>query len=316
MDFALAGVSLAIQLFGMSIQLCHIYTDSRGAGDTFIRQRILLRVQEQRYRNWGELVGLDKGKFDVQRQPTPREVDLMVDILAQISDLLLAASQLEGKYLKCEKAAQGDIEIQKASDINSARITERQFVRRKLVEEIKARVTSGIKFAIWGKDKFDGFIQDLAGLIDGLESLTGPYQKKLEAMLYTQLLQTESTNGLMELGKATQSTYGILSELATRKASYIELCQRQSNNGGTRRLNTPSSSIFKLGEADIVVNHTARSSGREFGVYQSTTPVMLEWKVALDNLNENEMLQRASDVVNFLSTSTSEGGTHLQRSIG
>jgi hypothetical protein len=312
MDLAIGSVSLAIQLFNGSLQLCRIYVDSGGSGGAYVRQRILLRVQEQRYRNWGELVGLDRGKFGIPRQPTPVEVDLMVDVLAQISDILLAASQLEDKYLKSVKTTQGHVGI---AEITGVELTKRQFAHRKLADQIKARVTGSIKFAAWDKDKFDGFIRDLTVLIDGLESLTGPYQKKLEAMLYSQLLHTESTDGLSVLGSAMHSTYGILSELATRKVSYLEICQRQLNSRSARRLNA-GNDAFKLNESDIIVNHASEAFSRGFGVYQSTAPVMVEWKDASEQLSENEVLQRASDVASFLSTSTAAGGTHLPRCTG
>jgi hypothetical protein len=304
--------SLAIQLFKGALQLYNIYGDTQESGTKFVRQRVLLHVQEQRYRNWGNLVGLDKGNFNPPKKPTQIEVDLTLDVLAQISEILIAASNVEAKYQNPVKSTQT---IPESSEVTAATLTDRQLQHRRVANEVKSRIISGLKFALWDKDKFEGFNHDLTLLIDGLESLTGPYRKKLEAMLYTQMLQTESKDGLLALGNATHSTAGILSELATRKVSYLDMRQRQLNSKSAKKFD-PGNDPSKLKKSDIDLEHVSRASARDFGTYQSQTPIMIEWKMASEQLSENEVLQRISDIADFLSTSSAAGDTHLPRCLG
>lgn len=306
------GISLAVKLFKEVIQLYNIYTDTREAGKKFVLQTVLLHIQKERYRNWGELVGLDKGNFSPPVQPTQTEIDMMVDVLAQTSEVLIAASNFESKYQKSVNTPRAPIGN---TELTAVTLTNRQLQHRKLADDIKARSVEGLKLALWDKDKFERLIYDLTLLIDCLESLTKPYKKKLEAMLYSQMLQTEAKDRLLTLSNATHSTDGILSELATRKASYIEMHQRQLISKGVKKFDFRNDPL-KLKKSDIDFGAVMKTSMRDFGTYQSRTPIIIEWKMASEQLSENEVLERISDIASFLSTSSITEDTHLPQCLG
>ncbi|KAH7161774.1 hypothetical protein EDB81DRAFT_925477 [Dactylonectria macrodidyma] len=307
-------ISLAGQLFSGSLKLYDIYVRRQGAGKTYQRQTTLLSIQECRYRNWGTTFGLDKGVFNGQENLKPYQCDLILDILAGISDVLMEASDLDKRYASPSKPSEGS-STSLAPEINALAITDRQLQSRKRAHELKSRIATSIRFVLRDEAKIEKFIETLASFNDGLDELTASHTRNMYAMLCTQLLATNTTVDLLGLASATESTDTTISELANRKARNIEISGQQPSVVGMKELYLDSKTSLQLDEVDITVTSSSKSTGREFGTYQLTTPVMLEWKMASEDASESDLLQRAFDVASFLSAPSKEK-THLQRCMG
>ncbi|KAF2466944.1 uncharacterized protein BDR25DRAFT_376499 [Lindgomyces ingoldianus] len=312
MEYAPASISIASKLFEYGFKIYKLYKDTREAGTKYVRQRILLDIQAQRYENWGNFVGLDKGEYHPTTEQTQAQLDLMVDILAQISDILVSASELKAKY---EEGANSGATLVEDEQITIAQITQRQLKQHKFANWIKSQFGKGLKFALWDGEKFEEFHLTLIHFIEGLESLTGVYHKRFEALLYTQLLRNKSREELRELGQANIPIGRVIPELADRKSAYMELSERQKSAQGARLFGLTEDK-FKLSASDIKPERVSKKTATMFGTYQNDKPVAVEWKLVSEELTPDEALKRLSNVAEFLSTSIVGVETHLPRSIG
>lgn len=318
----LAVVPLAAQLFQSTLPLYSYYSEAQDLGKTSAKYHMLLRIEQYRYKNWGEYAGIDKGTLTPQFQSST-DLNLTLDILAHIAQTLLESRKLEKRYRldnTCPPASTLASGLQTTQDFASAIATRLEYYAR-LAQEVKSymNLASTIKFAIWDKSRFEALINDLGRLNDGLERITGSHQRQLQGRLMLQLLETQSVPNLTVLGSATEIMHPTLSEIATRKAKYLELQDRQLQQRDIRKLNPMDNDPeLKLNHSEVVLREEKGASGREFGTYRGTA-VMVEWKILLTEMPENQSLCRIRDLAKFLSKSNpskDEDLSHLLRCLG
>jgi hypothetical protein len=316
MEYVSGGISIGSTLFANSLKLYQLIQATRNAGSTFQQQYNHLQVLEIRYQLWGEQVGLDKETFNAQELGlTPAQVNLVLDILAKVSESLLEASKLEAPYLAAANHEPQD-EHPESPLVNNAAIYARQLALQKAAK--KPGFWSCFKFAIDKKDKFDSLVVKLTEAMEQLEFCTGRYRKKLEGILLVKALLSESPDALARLASIGESEYGTLSRLSLRRQKFLEIYTEQQGSGNTSLDTDPSNNGFELNHNhfDLPRKEDENPSGRDFGTYKSIRPVIAEWKVAADGFSQRDMIQRACGIAKFLSTSSEEDSTHIQKCIG
>ncbi|KAI5838500.1 prion-inhibition and propagation-domain-containing protein [Morchella snyderi] len=314
--FAFGVLPVATQLFQSSLTLYSFYSETKDVGTTSSKFLILLRIERYRYENWGRHAGLHTGT------PTPEflasagaDLDLVVDILAHIATALLEARKLEKKYGLDLTNATGPLGKPSVSTTGQAQpaiapacldsaIAGRQDHHVKIAEEIKSRAKflPSLRFAVWDKGRFEAIISQLSRLNTGLERVLPMTDRmKLGNRVLLQTLDNESASNLTSLSTATEVAYPGLSEMAMRKATYLDLQDRQLKQRNCDNT-TPvqGSSDMRIAYSDINLRKELHPSGRDFGTYQGKE-VMVEWKVFSKDMTKDESLSRIQDLARFLS---------------
>lgn len=311
---------LAAQLFQSTLVLYSQYSDAQDVGKMSNKYRTFLQIERHRYENVGVYIGLQQ--TGSQGTPTvrlsPATLNLILDILAHIAQALLETQKLETKYgfhrnsfpstgglSRMGTSASSSTPPTSPPDPLPAAVSSRLERHIMITQEVKKSVSliSSLRFAIWDKPKFEQFIMDLRDLNDGLENVTG-YQAQLQSQLMVQMLDVKAAQALSELSIETAAVYPTLSEMAKRKAAYLDMRDRQlqlqKTAGGPLQ---PGQGVeFKLNYGELIMRKESHSTGRTFGTYKGT-PIMVEWKL-LEEKFYDENISRVQDMAWFLAKSS------------
>ncbi|KAI5849664.1 prion-inhibition and propagation-domain-containing protein [Morchella snyderi] len=305
---AIGVLPIAAQLFQSTLALYSQYLESQDMGSTSQKYRTFLQIERHRYENFGAYIGLSRGNSTLPLPPAT--FDLILDIFAHIARVLLAAQKLERKYSfpASTGSSQNPTSVStppSSVEPLSSSVTRRLENHAVLAEEVRRSVSLrlSVKFVVWDKSKFEQFLLDLRNFNDGLESVTG-YQPHLRSQLIVQMLDVQEAQVLSALSRATENVYPTLSEMARRKASYLDMRDRQKQeiSGGANHPSTTSE--LRLNYGDLSIRKETHPSGRTFGSYKGV-PIMIEWKILGDELScDQSMISRIEDMSIFLSRSS------------
>ncbi|KAH0611405.1 uncharacterized protein H6S33_010670 [Morchella sextelata] len=308
--FVVGVLPLAAQLFQSTLILYSQYSDAQDVGKTSTKYRTFLQIERHRYENVGVYIGLtSQGQGAPAVRLSPATLNLILDILAQIAQALLETQKLERKYSFHNNSSPSRTETSASSSAPSpppdplhAAVSSRLERHVVIAQEVKKSVSliSSLRFAVWDKPKFEQFIVDLRNLNDGLENVTG-YQAQLRSQLMVQMLDVKAIQDLSALSIATAAVYPTLSEMAKRKAAYLDMRDRQLQKTAGGPLQPGQGSELKLDYCELVMRKEAHPTGRTFGTYKGT-PIMVEWRLITNFYDES--ISRVQDMVMFLAKSS------------
>lgn len=313
----LGVLPLAAQLFQSTLILYSQYSDAQDVGKTSNKYRTFLQIERHRYENVGVYIGLQQtGSHGTPAvRLSPATLNLILDILAQIAQALLETQKLETKYslhrnpstspggLSRTGASASSSALPSPPDLLHAVVSTRLERHNLVAQEVKKSVSliSSLRFAVWGKPKFEQFIMDLRNLNDGLENVTG-YQAQLQSQLMVQMLDVKAAQALSTLSIETAAVYPTLSEMAKRKAAYLDMRDQQLQKTAGGPPQPAQGAEFKLNYGELAMRKESHPTGRTFGTYKGT-PIMVEWKLLEDKFYD-ENISRVQDMARFLAKSS------------
>lgn len=166
---------------------------ARGFRDDFKLYRLKLDIVQLRLSRWGEAAGLplaDDGKGTSTSSPEGVQAKIAASKLETVEDLLSTIKTvLNNAKRESDKMKPKDVDVDESSLFGEEELAPPRFRRlhlriRHLVEERyhkAATHVSGLKWAMYKKERCEALIAEVSGLIDQLETLVEP-QSNLEEL--------------------------------------------------------------------------------------------------------------------------------------
>ncbi|EEU35598.1 uncharacterized protein NECHADRAFT_86865 [Fusarium vanettenii 77-13-4] len=220
------GVAGLIGAFKDTIDLFGLLADSRGLGRDYEILQIKFDIQKALLLQWTDRVGL---LHECDYDPCLDQAHIQEaigQILSCIRLLLTDASALKSKYGLSQMDDEAPVsEITSIPSISAWRMrvfnSQYEEFKRRIAQRNDKPFRTRARWAVRDKQKFEGFVRDLADFISSLDKLTPVTrgQPSLQNMADDDVKTIRGLPGLKMLLEASQNSHKLISESTQRKIS-------------------------------------------------------------------------------------------------